>query len=169
MQATVKGWFDDQVLGIPDASGKYHIHRQMRAAAIPDPNLGNLTMDNFINPTGPDKYQTVGLDDFPDAVPRSSKYFQVFGFSQGINFVAMRAEVHALSPAKTDTVWFTRVINANGDTTVNIPTRRMDHSQYFSSVYGDRVKIPATMRWRWSDKDEDLWVECVGGCCLAGT
>jgi len=167
-QATVKGWFDDQVLGIPDALGKHHIRRQIRASAIPDPKLGHLTMDNFIHPTGSDPYQTVGRTYFPDSVPGTSKYFKVFGFRQGVNLVAMRAEVHAPNGLQPDTVWFTRVINAQGDTTINIPTRRMDHNKYFSSVYGDHASIPPTMRWRWSDKDEDLWSECVGGCCLAG-
>jgi hypothetical protein len=162
-QAVVKGWFDDQVLGIPDGQPTHKIHRTIRASAVPDPNLGKLTLSDFIGTTAPDDYKTVGRTYFPDEPPTTSKYAKLFGFSKGINIVGMRAEVHS-----ADTVWYTRVINAKSDTTVRIPTRRMDHSKYFAAVYGSHATIPATMRWRWSDEDEDLWYECLGGCCLAG-
>ncbi len=82
----------------------------------------------------------------------------------------MRAEVDTTVSAtgsKIDTVWFTRVINARQEVKPNIKTVRMDHSKYFGAVYGTR-KLLATMRWRWSDGDEDLWSECIGGCCLSG-
>ena len=163
-QAVVKGWFDDQVLGIPDGQPAHKIHRAIRASAVPDPNLGALTLNDFISTSGPDDYRTVGRTYFSVEPPATSKYAKLFGFSKGINVVGMRAEVHSGS----DTVWYTRVINARSDTTVRIPTKRMDHSKYFAAVYGSHATIPATMRWRWSDEDEDLWAECVGGCCLAG-
>ena len=166
-QGRVKGWFDDQVLGVPDGAPRYHIHRKVRASAIPDRNLGNLIVQNFIVPMGQETYQVVGKVYFPEAPDPDSKYVKVFGFSKGTNIVAMRAEKHP-SGTGVDTVWFTQVTNANNRVTQDIKTRRTDHSKYFHLVYGTNVKIPATMRWRWDDKDEDLWAECDMGCCRAG-
>jgi hypothetical protein len=163
-QGRVKGWFDDQTLGTPDGGPRYGIHRKWEASAIPDPRLGDLRVANFIVPQGTESYRTVGRVYFPQTPDPASKYVTVFGFSQGINTVGMRAEIHALT---SDTVWFTEVRNAIG-VKRDIPTVRMDHSKYFHAVYGERATIPATMRWRWFDKDEDLWVGCDIGCCLAG-
>ncbi len=170
-QALVKGWFDDQYLGVPDSTPHHGIHRQIRAAAIPDPNLGNLTIQDYITqPKNPLVYQPVGVTYFATEPDSNSKYHKVWGFSQGVNLVGMRAEVDttvASSGLKIDTLWFTRVINARQEVKRDIKTVRMDHSKYFSAVYGSR-KLQATMRWRWSDGDEDLWSECTGGCCLSG-
>jgi len=170
-QAIVKGWFDDQYLGVPDSTPGHGIHRQIRATAIPDPNLGNLTMQDFITqPKNPLVYQPVGVTFFATEPDTNSKYHKVWGFSQGVNLVAMRAQVDTNASAtglKIDTLWFTRVINARQEVKLDIKTVRMDHTKYFGAVYGSR-KLLATMRWRWSDGDEDLWAECTGGCCLSG-
>jgi len=175
-QGRVKGWFDDQFLGIPDDTSPHKIHRQVQASAVPDPNLGNLHVADFIAASASHVYLTVGKVYFPLAPDPASKYVTVFGFSQGINTVAMRAVVQpATSTTPQTTAWFTRITNANNVAT-DVQTVRMDHSKYFAQVYGrtdaagntSAAKIPATMRWRWFDKDEDLWVECDVGCCLAG-
>jgi hypothetical protein len=167
-QARIKGWFDDQYLGVPDGSPNHKIHRQVRAVAIPAKNLGALTFSDFVPPIpDPTRYTDVGVVLFPEAPPpQGSKYVKYFGFGPGLNKVAMRGE---LQNGGTDTVWFTRVISNNGrDTMPNIRTRRMDHNKWFHAVYDERTQIPATARFRWLDDDEDLWYECLGGCCLAG-
>ena len=69
---------------------------------------------------------------------------------------------------KPDTVWFAQVTDANGRVTNDIPTRRTDHRKFDQAGNLVLPSIPATMRWRWFDSDEDLWVECDLGCCLAG-
>jgi hypothetical protein len=168
-QGRVKGWFDDQMLGVPDAAPRHRIHRRVRASAVPDAGLRALTVNQFIVPIGTQQYQIVGRTYFPEPPDRESKYVKVFGFSQGTNTVGMRAEIKT-NPltSKPDTVWFTQVINGNGQITNDIKTRRMDHRRFLTLALGERTKIPATMRWRWLDKDEDLWVECDVGCCLAG-
>jgi hypothetical protein len=167
-QARVKGWFDDQVLGAPDGSPKYKIHRQVRASAIPDTSLHTLTVQSFIVAPGSQVYQLVGRTYFPQAPDTLSKYVTTFGFSQGTNIVKARAEIHT-NPltTKPDTLWFAQVINANGHVTSDIKTRRMDHSKFFGTAYGYH-RPPSTMRFRWFDNDEDLWFECDVGCCLAG-
>ena len=168
--ARVKGWFDDQVLGVPDNNPSYKIHRQVRASAVPNPNLASLTVNQFKVATGVETYRPVGRVFFATAPDTASKYVKVFGFSQGTNDIALRAEINPSPtiPGKQDTVWFTQVVNAQGTRTNDILTRRMDHRAYLSTVFGEKFKIPGTMRWRWSDGDEDLWIECDVGCCLAG-
>ncbi len=164
-QGQVKGWFDDQVLGIPDAHPKHNIHRRIRASAIPDPNLGNLRVQDFIATS----FKVVGkvyLERQPDA---DSKYAAVFHFSRDTNTVIMRAEIKPGGPGvKDDTTWIARVIDHAGNVSPDIKTRRTDHRKWFTAAYGSRAKMPATMRWRWDDKDEDLWAECDMGCCRVG-
>ena len=50
-QAAVPGWFDDQVLGVPDGSGKFGIRRRIRASAVPDAALGSLKVADFMVPS----------------------------------------------------------------------------------------------------------------------
>jgi hypothetical protein len=164
----VKGWFDDQMLGIPDLVSKHKIHRQIRASAIPDTALAHLHVSDFIVSKGTEAYRTVGWVYFPAPPDPQSKYVKVFGFTQGINRVGMRAEDQSSTPGQPDIHWFTQVRNAKDQITNDIKTVRMDHSKFFKSVYGDQATVPGTMRWRWFDKDEDLWVGCDIGCCLAG-
>jgi hypothetical protein len=169
-QSVVKGWFDDQILGLPDGTGKFGIHRKIRASAIPDPGLGSLKVADFMVPLGAETYKVVGRTYFPGPLPPDSKYVKVYGFSQGLNVVALRAEFHPVSSAnpKPETVWFAQVTDANGNVRNDIPTRRTDHRKMDAAGNLVLASIPATMRWRWFDSDEDLWIECDIGCCLAG-
>jgi hypothetical protein len=166
-QGRVKGWFDDQVLGLPDNDGKYKIHRHYRASAVPAANLGALKVAQFLVPSGTETYQPVGTVYFEMPPDPLSKYATVFGFTQGQNVVGLRAETQLVS-GNPKLVWYAQVTNASGQKS-DIPTNRMDHSTYLKKLFGDQIaSIPATMRWRWFDKDEDLWVECDLGCCLVG-
>jgi hypothetical protein len=169
-QSVVKGWFDDQTLGLPDGTGKFGIHRKIRASAIPDAGLGSLKVADFMVPMGTETYKVVGQTFFPGPLPPDSKYVTVYGFSQGVNVVALRAEFHTASPSnpKADTVWFAQVTDANGHVKNDILTRRTDHRKVDPQGNLVLASIPATMRWRWFDSDEDLWVECDLGCCLVG-
>jgi len=154
VRGNVKGWFDDQVLGVPDGTPKYKIHRKVRASLIPDPLLGSYKIANFI---GPD-YKVVGRAHFVDAPPAGSKYDTVFGFTKGTNTIGLRAEIVPGTP-KPDTVWYSQVINASGGTKSKIMTHRTDHSAWLKS-------LPGTARFRFYDDDEDLWFMCDLGCCL---
>ncbi len=166
VQGRVKGWFDDQVLGVPDNASTFKISRRFRASAVPDPNLGGLKVAQFLVDSGLQVYQTVGRVYFDSMPNPESKYAQMFHFISGINIIGLRAEIwHVGNDQKT--VWFTQVRNDKGVKN-DIPTQRMDHSKYLLKLFGDKAQIPATMRWRWFDQDEDLWVECDLGCCLAG-
>jgi hypothetical protein len=167
-QGVVKGWFDDQVLGEPDGSAPYGIHRKIRASAIPDPGLGSLHVADFIVGVNEQKYQIVGKTYFPTEPSTDSKYVRVFGFHRDTNVVALRAEIQPTTSGK-DTVWFARVTNAKANTTKeNIKTFRTDHHRMTTAGEPVLASVPATMRWRWFDLDEDLWVECDIGCCLIG-
>ena len=65
-QARVKGWFDDQYVGVPDNSPKHHIRRQVQAVAIPAQNLGQLEIDRFRSDNaGPHEVYRRWNGDFP--------------------------------------------------------------------------------------------------------
>jgi hypothetical protein len=168
-QQTIKGWFDDQKLGVPDAGGTFGIKRSTRASAIPDPQLGNYKVDDFIKPKNSESYKVVGMVYFPDPPPEGSKYVTRFGFGKDSNFVGLRARVDTVD-GKIDTAWFAQVTPSHGVVKNDIPTRRMDHRKYLLPLVerGLLSPIPATLRWRWFDQDEDLWAECDIGCCLVG-
>jgi len=167
-QARVRGWYDDQKLGVLDGTAQFGIIRGARASAVPDAALGSLKVVDFMVPMNTQSYKIVGRVFFPDEPPRDSKYATVFGFSKGVNVVAMRAEAHPVSTLnpKPETVWYTQVTNSRGQVKNDILTDRMDHKAVFQAA--GLPNPPATMRWRWFDSDEDLWVECDVGCCLAG-
>jgi hypothetical protein len=160
-QGQVKGWFDDQVLGEPNTGPRYGIHRVIRASAIPDPNLGNLRVQDFVGPT----WRVVGKVYLAKQPTPESKYAKTFHFSQDTNTVLIRADG---KPGVSDTTWIARVIDREGHVSPDIKVRRTDHRTWFMAAYGPRAKMPATMRWRWDDKDEDLWAECDMGCCRVG-
>jgi hypothetical protein len=148
-QAVVKGWFDDQILGVPDATPKYKIHRQVRASLIPDAALEGLKINDFKM-----GYRSVAVAYFSAPPPGTSKYATKFHFHQGVNTIEMKAELDASMPGGLK--WIARI---NGDPYA-FKVDRMDHSS--SGLTG----LPGTARFRWNDLDEDVWVGCDIGCCL---
>ena len=153
-QGRVKGWFDDQVLGVPDGTPQFNIHRRIRASLIPDTLLASL----HVTPHFTAGYQLVGFAYFKDD-PKGTKYETTFGFTKGTNTVWLRAVITP-KPSGADTTWYAQVKDQSGTVTkTDLATKRMDHHQFVTSV-------PATARWRWADGDEDLWFECDVGCCL---
>jgi hypothetical protein len=156
-RSAVKGWFDDQVTGVPDLMPKFKIHRKNRASLIPDQNLGNLHIADYLS-----GYKRVGLAYLPSAPPAGSKYAMTFGLEAGINRIELRAQQVPKPGGPSgalDTLWFAQVTTQNGRVTSDIITNRTDHSKWLTSM-------PATARWRWDDADEDIWVQCDVGCCL---
>ena len=138
VQGRVKGWFDDQVLGVPDGQPNHRIHRQFRASAIPDRNLALLHIQDFMVPAGQETYKTVGVVYFPQDPDVGSKYVQVFGFSRGINVVSMRAEKSKDANGNPDTTWYTQVKNARGEVKPDIHTHRTDHSKSITGLWYGR-------------------------------
>lgn len=159
VRGVVKGWFDDQKLGMPDGTGPYGIHRALYASVVPDPNLGNLHIDDFLR-----GYQPVAKAYFPVAPPRASKYYVTFGLDAGTNTIELKATTRQKPSAPTgvlDTLWWARVTTEAGVPKPDIPANRVDHSKWLG-----KVRPAATARFRWFDTDEDVWVQCDIGCCL---
>lgn len=147
-RGVVKGWFDDQLLAVRSSTAPHGLQRAARASVIPDPGLGDVTIARFL-----EGYQRVATAYFPSAPP---KKYERAGFGQGSTSIELRA-TRAQTAAGADTlIWTARL--TNGRSSVIRKVFRTDHSHWLSSM-------PATARWRWNARDEDLWVACAVGCC----
>lgn len=156
-RGNVKGWFDDQVLGAPDAAPKYRIHRMVRGSLIPMRYPIPLRIADYL--TG---YKPVAYAFFPGQLDPDSKYAAAFGFSQGMNAISLKAELDGTNADGSPKYkWTALITNALGATKEK-GVEREDHAKF------GMTSVPATARWRWRDTDEDVWVSCDIGCCLIG-
>jgi hypothetical protein len=151
------GWNDEQHLGVMEQNGA--VMRPMQEArVVPDIDLGKWTLENYKQDRP--HVATVWI---PAGTPALGKYATLAGngfcFKPGKNEVWMSAE-DAVESGETVTRW-TMWIGTNPNDATSHPVTRVDHS-------GAGYPIPATARWRWKADDEQLWVECLAGCCRAG-
>lgn len=149
-RGVVKGWFDDQVLGVPEPTARHMMRRSARASVIPDPRLGTYTIAEFLADS-----QRVARVYFPAFVPRK---YAAAGYGHGVTTVWLRAREVPGDAGGRDTVWAARLENG-GHWSNPLHAVRTDHS----TVPG--LVIPGTARWRWDADDEELWVACSVGCC----
>ncbi len=158
---TVKGWFDEQYLGVPTVEGAHGILPFLRASLIPDDDLGSRTLDDFRAGWVRTAYVYI-----PRQALIPSKYsFEVrdradggrdtvgFGLTYGLNTIEMTG---------SDTegcTWKARVVNSRFKDGLIRKVCRVDHS-------GSGFPVPATARFRWLDSDEKIWTACHAGCCM---
>ncbi len=151
----IKGWFDEQHLAVlPKGSRGAMIPKQL-ASIVPDDDLGSYTLDDYTG--GWPSVATVFLKDNPEGkyglLPDGTGY----GFVKGAkNHIWMHAKV-APGGTATDAVW---TIKIGKDLATARPHQvfRTDHS-------AEGYPVPATARWRWAAGDEQMWIECLVGCC----
>ena len=141
-QARVKGWFDEQQLGVPSSDG-LGITPAAFATVIPVAGLKAITAGQFQA-----SYQPVAKVFVSDTM---SKYQSRMGFSKGWNTIA-------ISGSEASPNWTAEVTDARG-------RKRYLYVHRFPHTIGS---IPGTARWAWTwrDKDEWVWVACLVGCCL---
>lgn len=142
---TIRGWFDDQHLAVPLAAGQtgnYGLRAGGQASLIPDEGLAGYTEKGDYEKRWVHA-ATVYFGDDPPA-----KYKQGYGFIKGTNEIAIFKG--------PDNVWIARITNASFVYGAFRAIRRVSHPG---------ILIPATTRWRWSDRDDLVWVMCDGSCC----
>ncbi len=147
----IKGWYDEQRLSVAGGAGL--TLSPAFGTIIPDPGLG-----------------AAGEDDYGGRWVSSASVFVTAPYKGKLEFQqGMTAVAFCRGPAcgvtaplgcpstvdpASDSQWWARFQNPDGTTTDRCVTR-MTHSV-----------IPAdAARWRWSERDEQLWVRCTVGCC----
>jgi hypothetical protein len=142
VQARIKGWFDEQQLGVPfDTPALLKVRPAQWASVIPEANLGDTHLNVFEGGFAPVArvYIREGL----------SEYARKFGMTPGWNYITLTGKASSI-------FWSAAVINSLGQTT---PLNAFRHPHTIGS-------IPGTARWAWLDHDEWIWVSCDVGCCL---
>lgn len=160
---SVKGWFDDQHLGVKTVEGRHGILPYLRASLVPHNALADQELTDFSadwvevayvyiprQALIPEKYSFVVRDDPGDALPPDTLGY---GLTYGLNIIEMTGS------ATEGCSWKARIKNRRFPDGLVRKVCRVDH--------GDSpFDVPATARWRWLDSDEKIWVRCDRGCCM---
>jgi hypothetical protein len=182
----VKGWYDEQYL----ASTKDYTHGidGARGTVFPDPSAGGLGLDRFIGRwqrkawVSPDRYSAgykvkanfghhisagAGGTYVSKLEPQRTRVDLCYlpSGTPGCLDVATTATVTP-KPVRRDGAacpadsaggrWFARI------------TAPDDRVKYVCVIYRptpDGSQPPHVARWRWSTRDELIWIECPAGCC----
>jgi hypothetical protein len=141
----VLGWFDQQHLAVRNtAHPPLHLKATTRGSIVPEDALDSYPLDKFRDPA-PTQVARIYMDG------RRTKYESAWGFTR----VGPR-NPNALSlQLMPDGTW---KVFVNGTHRPNLRVTRADHSGFGLHTVG-------TARWKWSDRDEMIWVRCGEGCC----
>ena len=158
----VKGWNDVQRLASSTQSGT---PSSVVGELIPHPQLDGLnkTANAYT------KWDTV-------AVARVSSGYKFF--KEGENTIALcrgsgesckvPSSERSCSPQPAaDDNWWTMIKPPAGELEYRC-VKRMDHTEAireFNATHITKISIPGTVRWRWQEEDEKIWISCEVGCC----
>ncbi len=182
-----KGWYDEQVLMSPPPEGAATaapVPSAARGTVFPVPGLAARTLANYrahwrrvawVSMTpGDDAYKTKYMYERDDAPPNGSSDNIVsmcferakdrVNADAGSRSAARLVCGRTMPPGCTldtanDGRWYARIESASG------AGRKEYCVMYRSAPTG--VVSSGTVRWRWSLKDETIWVACPMGCCEA--
>lgn len=157
----VKGWYDEQILALRDPNTKQLVPSGITGIAFPHPALDRLSKRSVASPT-PDLTGTW----IPSAyILVSADYPGKVHLFQGLNeiWLCQGSTAECAIPAvpancsSHDMSWARIVPDPSKGGPQYHCVKRMTHSP----------DIPAgTVRWRWSELDEQQWVRCpTTGCC----
>lgn len=169
-----KGWYDEEYLASTTPSGSLPTLDAEGAfgTVVPVPDLDKRTK-NFYQPG---KFVPVA---WISISPSSNGYFDKYGFSPSAA-PPKRPDVNAVSLCLDDGK---NICNANPKH-ICTPTRDQTSGLLFYARVGKGpddlagtdfcvdfigtnpdVSTPGTVRWRWRDDDQTIWVSCPAGCC----
>jgi hypothetical protein len=153
----VRGWYDDQRLADYPANSSGGLSpSDERGTIVPVDGLKDIPIE---------KYLSADLKDWPMvatiyigvAGQLPKKYHDVYGLHKGPNKMWLGAKITTLS-GKVDTVWSARI--GERPEIPGLPTLPVDHEGHPGYI------VPGTARWGWDEKDEQMWVACMVGCCM---
>jgi hypothetical protein len=155
VQAKIPAWHDYQRVGHKKWSADWEwppiaerIKPVMKGTVIPLTGIGDLDSLQFKTDTGlVVAYVYIG--------DKSWKKYDGMGIKRGWTALRLR-----LNPASGR--WGARYVSLATRTASKwYHVERKDHHAHFPPG----VRMPGTARWRWDDKDEEIWVVCDIGCC----
>jgi len=151
----VKGWFDEQRLGVKDAAGTGAVPTATIGTIIPEDGLETKRFD--CKPcSDPNTWVQVASVAMSQDEQKYADSFNLAAAKIGNpNKVYLRRDGNEADPAKG---WQARIVNAKGAEKV---TGLSVH--YVGMSATDPIHVGA--RWHWRDADESMWVRCASGCC----
>lgn len=135
---TIKGWHDEQMLSMIDASSKFV--PAVRAQITPEPNIHQIPIAAF------NTWQQMAVITLKD--PPVGKYAD-WGLAVGDNMIRLRR------PASG--IWEADLLPENS--TQRLPLKFVARHEHVDAA------VPGTARFRWTSGDEGVWVPCGQGCC----
>ncbi|MGH7582562.1 MAG: hypothetical protein ACREL5_05000 [Gemmatimonadales bacterium] len=167
----IKGWYDEEVLAVNDATGKGLVPGPVVGTIVPAPGLEDLTMADY--DTGFTTAARVYLNnDLP-------AYQKKFGFlktkSPGnrhlFNAIAMchvgtsnKCDIpDGMAPKNCDISggeWYARVQPVG-----TAPARYLCVTRRTHQLPELLKRIAGVVRWRWKISDQNAWIACPAGCC----
>jgi hypothetical protein len=158
----VKGWYDEQELatagpnGGPKPSG-------IRGTLLPDTLLGVRELADFdakwvqtaeVALTGASADANPYLEKLNLAITPSLETLNRIELCHGSD--CLEGTTH---PCQDNEDWFARITRADDPTESKFYcVKRCDFSE-------SEFTIPGSVRWRWLEDDEKVWMRCAQGCC----
>jgi hypothetical protein len=149
----VPGWQDFQHLARPNPAGppgELVWDRKFAPSIIADRSLGQYTLSTFRIAGQRNRWVHVATIHVDEEPPSGTKYQTRWRLKPGDSEMYIRWETEG---------WNGILIVGNSGAaldTVALSVFRKDHSPH---------DVPGTAKWRWVEKDEEVWVRCSQGCC----
>lgn len=188
LPATVKGWYDEQLLALPPVPpAPVTAVSAIMGTVVPEPNLGQpMGQDGetsiYLNTWK--SVASVRLDRSPGGYASKLNFVATtgtdaqnhvalcYGITQRNGFnpcipnrVGLTVPIPKDANGKGCSGWFTRVgrnPDGSGNEKYFCATRR-GHDM---DTNGNPIPhIPGVVRWRWALDDETMWIRCLQGCC----
>jgi hypothetical protein len=160
----IRGWYDEQRLGVNPTPGSPARLSTTYGTIFPDSLLGDRTETEYRATQWITAAQIKLTSNLPqyktkfnlDQTPTTGETYNVVSLCMGD---ATRCGIPSGAPvskcaAATDP-WYALIISAAGDTAYRCVTRHV-HAGF---------DIPGNARWWWTDSDEGIWMRCPQGCC----
>jgi len=151
----VKGWYDQQLLAVP--AGDSLKVSDVTGTLIPAPGLGALVDANF-----------VGFTEVATAIV--DKPYTKLDLEPGVNTVSLckgtlsmcaPGDPTAPNPTMCPQGWWARIKSVSVAGLPKTTYHCVNYTEH--TTFG--ANAPGTARWRWVDKDEQMWMRCSTGCC----
>jgi len=159
-----KAWYDEERLAVTNPASNTLVPAAKLATAFPHPQLTARDIDFYKG-----KFQLAALVKLEEDLP---EYQNQKNWHRGVNRVSLcwdngnpkedcftKDEDSAKKPSACQAdpdarTWYSKTTSPGGNVTYKCVTRC------------DRdTPIPGTVRWRWLENDQKLWIRCATGCC----
>ncbi len=165
-----KGWYDEQLLASPTSTSGALESPNVRGIVIPEPGLDTRGMSGYraaawlpvatvvLNRNSPPYHSKYGFDQ--DVVPLGSglhsKVSMCLAPSSNPTHCGPKPVDTCMKDTKNDGFWYSKF-------TARDKSERLLCVAYRPNEFN--IQPPSVVRWRWTLRDETIWVSCPAGCC----